>query len=165
MPAAAVVSDFRRHPGMHGITLHIVGGVVEHSVNNNLDAVFLSLGTHGLELSLCTESVAVIVLDIKCNGLINHPALIHQGTPRLAGRFFDGLNGRSLDCGKALSRNFRKHCFDVVKRPAPALENLAVLNIFAKSVGRSCRFGKAYVCTCGIQVNCCGGYTEPQSQS
>ena len=126
--------------------------MVEHGVNNHLDAVLVRLFTHRLKFSLCSQRILAVCINLEIERLIVRPPYALHGFSHC--RFLDHMNTCRLNRGKALLRNFLQIIFNAVVAPVPYLKNLAVLCIFNETVVRTDRL---VICLSSNSAIVCSG--------
>ena len=110
----------------------IGGGVVEHGVNDDLDAVGMRRVAHRLEFFLGAK---LIVADLVVGGLIVPPPVVAAGDrQRAVAAVVDLTDRRGLDRRKACCRDLGNILADGVEIPAPAVQDRTALHSLGQAV-------------------------------
>ena len=126
MPCGCILADVGRDHSGQGVAGHMVSHVVGDHVDDDLDAVLLSLGAHGGKLRSGADGVALDSVDDEINRLILDPP--HAVHILAGGVFLNRLDGGGLHSGITLGSDQRQVLLDGVEGPVPCMEGGAILD-------------------------------------
>ena len=125
VPAGRIIQEVRVHHGAK-LVCAVVGGVVEHHIHDDLDAILVCLGTQVDQFFLGTHTVALGFVDVEADRLINGPPVVYG---LIDSALLHLLHGRYLDGGIAHIGDQAQICLDVGNGPVPALQRNTVLDV------------------------------------
>ena len=116
-------------------------GMVWNYINNNLDSILISLGTHRLKIISCAQ---LIVTNLPVSRLILPPPaavctiyLITSHKLHIWISVLALIRRRGLDSCKACRCYVLHILLDCVEAPTPGVQNSTILNVIGQSILRS----------------------------